>query len=194
MSPRVGQLRSWSSGRCGEAGLDPNTDVTWLAIGSPATAMAAFTTGQVDVAMSYSQLEVNLRAAGAGFDKLLVLAGSDTLLGVFWQAIAVANCDWADSHPDTVMKFCRALNQGFASLVDDPEAGRRPSPTSRSGRTSTSRPHCGRPTRIRSSTSHHSPSRTGATRAGSLRTMKPDLPPVVQGCATADRAPREAGS
>ena len=106
-----------------EAGLDPNTDVTWLAIGSAATAMAAFTSRQVDVAMSYSQLEVNLRAAGVGFDKVLVLAGSNTPLGVFWQALAVANCDWADSHPDTVMKFCRALNQGFAALVADHQAG-----------------------------------------------------------------------
>ena len=52
-----------------EAGLDPNTDVTWLAIGSPATALAAFTSGQVDVAMSYTQLEVNLRAAGAGLTR-----------------------------------------------------------------------------------------------------------------------------
>jgi len=106
-----------------EAGLDPNTDVTWLAIGSAATALTAFTSGQVDVAMSYSQLEANLRATGAGFDKVLVLAGSNTPLGVFWQAVAVANCDWADRHPDTVMKFCRALNQGFTSLVNDHDAG-----------------------------------------------------------------------
>jgi NitT/TauT family transport system substrate-binding protein len=106
-----------------EAGLDPNTDVTWLAVGSPATALAAFTSGQVDVVMSYTQLEVNLRAAGASFDKVLVLSGSDTPLGVFWQAVAVANCAWADSHPDTVMKFCHALNQGFASLANDRAAG-----------------------------------------------------------------------
>jgi len=106
-----------------EAGLDPNTDVTWLAIGSPATALAAFTSGQVDVAMSYTQLEVNLRAAGAGFDKVLALTGSGTPLGVFWQAVAIANCDWADSHPDTVMRFCRALNQGFAALAKDHDAG-----------------------------------------------------------------------
>lgn len=106
-----------------EAGLDPDTDVTWLAIGSAPTALAAFTSGRVDVAMSYTQLEVNLRASGAGFDKLLVLAGPNSPLGVFWQAVAVANCVWADSHPDTVMRFCRALNRGFASLVDDRDAG-----------------------------------------------------------------------
>jgi NitT/TauT family transport system substrate-binding protein len=106
-----------------EAGLDANTDVTWLAIGSTATALAAFTSGQVDVAMSYTQLEVSLHAAGAGFDKLLVLAGPNTPLGVFWQAVAIANCDWADSHPDTVMRFCHALNQGFAALVNDQDAG-----------------------------------------------------------------------
>jgi NitT/TauT family transport system substrate-binding protein len=106
-----------------EAGLDPNTDVTWLAIGSPATALAAFTSGQVDVAMSYTQLEASLRAAGADFDKVLDLAGAGTPLGVFWQAVAIANCDWADSHPDTVLKVCHALSQGFAALANDHDAG-----------------------------------------------------------------------
>jgi NitT/TauT family transport system substrate-binding protein len=105
------------------AGLDPDTDVRWVAIGAGAAAASAFTSGQVDAAMSYPQLEVNLQAGGTAFDKLVDLAGPDTPLGKFWQSVAVANCDWADDHPDTVLKFCRALNQGFKALEQQPDAG-----------------------------------------------------------------------
>jgi NitT/TauT family transport system substrate-binding protein len=106
-----------------KAGLDPDTDVRWVAIGAGATAAAAFAAGRVDAAMSYPQLEINLEAGGTVFDKLVDLAGSNTPLGEFWQTVAVANCDWADDHRDTVMKFCHALNQGFRALEQQPEAG-----------------------------------------------------------------------
>ncbi|MGW4945402.1 ABC transporter substrate-binding protein [Actinoplanes sp. NPDC004185] len=105
------------------AGLDPDTDVRWVAIGGGAAAAAAFASGQVDVSMSYPQLEVNLKAGGTAFDKLVDLAGPDTPLGEFWQSVAVANCGWADDHPDTVLKFCHALNQGFTALEQQPDAG-----------------------------------------------------------------------
>jgi NitT/TauT family transport system substrate-binding protein len=104
------------------AGLDPD-DVRWVAIGAGAVAAAAFASGKVDAAMSYPQLEVNLEAGGTAFDKLVDLAGSDTPLGEFWQSVAVANCDWADHHHDTVLKFCHALNQGFRALDRQPDAG-----------------------------------------------------------------------
>ncbi|BAL89842.1 hypothetical protein AMIS_46220 [Actinoplanes missouriensis 431] len=106
-----------------EAGLDPDTDVTWVAIGGGAAAVSAFAAGQVDAAMSYPQLEVNLRATGAAFDKLVDLAGANSPLGEFWQSVAVANCEWADDHPDLVMKFCHALNQGVRALEQQPDAG-----------------------------------------------------------------------
>jgi NitT/TauT family transport system substrate-binding protein len=108
-----------------ESGLNPDKDVTWVAIGQGAAATTAFSSGTVDVAMSYSQLEVNLTAVGIRFVKLLDLTGPDTPLGAFWQSLAVANCDWAHDHPDQVMKFCHALNQGFAALVERPDAGPR---------------------------------------------------------------------
>jgi NitT/TauT family transport system substrate-binding protein len=107
------------------AGLNPDKDVSWVAIGSGPAAVAAFSSGKVDVSMSYSQLEVNLRAGGTPFVKLLDLTGPHTPLGAFWQAVAVANCGWARDHPGEVMKFCHALNQGFAALVQRPDAGPR---------------------------------------------------------------------
>lgn len=106
-----------------DAGLDPESDVTWIAIGAGPTATAAFSSDRVDVAMSVSQFEVNLQDNGTGFQKLLDMSGPDSVLGTFWQALAVANCDWADHHRDTVMKFCRALNRGFEALAKDPEVG-----------------------------------------------------------------------
>jgi len=106
-----------------DAGLNPDSDVTWLAIGAGATATAAFAAEKVDILMSVSQIEENLQANGTKFDKLLNLSGPDSVLGTFWQAIAAANCKWADHHPDTVMKFCRALNRGFDALANDPAAG-----------------------------------------------------------------------
>ncbi|MCY1136399.1 ABC transporter substrate-binding protein [Actinoplanes sp. Pm04-4] len=108
-----------------DAGLNPDTDVSWVAIGVGAAAASALASGQVDAAMSYSQLETNLAAEGSRYDKLVDLAGSHTLLGAFWQSVAVANCGWADDHHDTVMKFCFALNQGFEALEKDPAAGPR---------------------------------------------------------------------
>ena len=106
-----------------DAGLDPDTDVRWVAIGAGAAGASAFAAGKVDASMSYPQFEVNLQAGGTAFDKLVDLVGPDTPLGEFWQSIAVANCDWADHHHDTVMKFCHALNQGFRALVEQPDAG-----------------------------------------------------------------------
>jgi NitT/TauT family transport system substrate-binding protein len=108
-----------------DAGLDPDTDVRWVAIGAGAAAASTFASGKVDVAMSYPQLEVNLQAGGTPFDKLVDLAGSNTPLGEFWQSVAIANCAWADDHHDTVMKFCHALNQGFRALQQQPDAGPR---------------------------------------------------------------------
>jgi NitT/TauT family transport system substrate-binding protein len=72
-----------------EAGLNPETDVSWVAIGGGAAAASAFASGQVDAAMSYSQLETNLAAGGASYDKLVDLAGSHTPLGAFWQSPVV---------------------------------------------------------------------------------------------------------
>jgi len=112
-------LRSLSK----EAGLNPDRDITWVAIGGGAAAATAFSSGKVDVSMSYSQLEVNLRSSGTAYVKLLDLTGPHTPLGAFWQSLAVANCAWADHHHDQVMKFCHALNQGFAALVHDLDAG-----------------------------------------------------------------------
>ena len=106
-----------------EAGVDPDADVTWLAIGSGATAAAAFASGEVDAAMSTTLLEVSLRANETPFDKLLSLSGSDSPLGDFWQAVAVANCAWADDHPETVLRFCHALDRGYSALANDPSAG-----------------------------------------------------------------------
>ncbi|MFG1997232.1 ABC transporter substrate-binding protein [Actinoplanes sp. NPDC048988] len=108
-----------------EAGLNPDTDVTWVAIGGGAAAASLFASGKVDAAMSYSLLETNLTTGGTAFDKLVDLAGPAGPLGAFWQTVAVANCDWADRHPDTVMKFCHALNQGLEALAREPEAGPR---------------------------------------------------------------------
>ncbi|GID32542.1 ABC transporter substrate-binding protein [Paractinoplanes brasiliensis] len=105
-----------------DAGLNPDTDVTWVAIGAGPAAVTAFTSGQVDAAMSYPQLEMNLRA---GFDKLVDLAGPESPLGAFWQSVAVANCDWADKNHETVLKLCHALNQGFQELARNPDAGPR---------------------------------------------------------------------
>jgi NitT/TauT family transport system substrate-binding protein len=105
------------------AGVNPQTGVSWVAIGSGAAAVAAFASDKVDVVVSYSQLEVNLQANGTPFDELLNLSGPHTPLGTFWQAVAVANCAWADHHRGTVLKFCHALNQGFAALTNDPVAG-----------------------------------------------------------------------
>jgi NitT/TauT family transport system substrate-binding protein len=106
-----------------DAGLNPATDVTWVAIGVGAAAVAAFAANKVDVAVSYSQLDVNLRADGSAFDELLNLSGPHTPLGTFWQAVAVANCKWADNQHATVLRFCHALNQGFAALASDPATG-----------------------------------------------------------------------
>jgi len=106
-----------------DAGLDPDIDVRWVAIGTGAAAASTFASGKVDASMSYPQLEVNLKAGGTAFVKLADLAGPNTPLGEFWQSVAVANCDWADDHHDTVMKFCHALNAGFKALEQQPDAG-----------------------------------------------------------------------
>lgn len=106
-----------------DAGLNPETDATFIAMGSGAPATTSFSTGRVDATLSTAALETSLNK-GAGFDVLLPLLGkTDGPLKDLYQAMVIANCEWVDKNPELVQKFCHALNQGYSALNSDPTAG-----------------------------------------------------------------------
>ncbi|MGW6659579.1 ABC transporter substrate-binding protein [Rhodococcus sp. NPDC055024] len=106
-----------------DAGLDPSKDVTFVAIGSGASAATAISTGRVDATLSNSLLESALGGI-ENYDVILPLIGQiNNPLATYYPAVAVASCSWVESNPDLVQKFCRAVNKGYAALVEDPAAG-----------------------------------------------------------------------
>lgn len=106
-----------------EAGLNPDTDASFVAVGIGAAATTAFSSGKVDVMMATGQLEAIL-SEGEGYDVLMPILGQkDGPLADYYMTMLVVGCDYAEEYPETVQKFCDAVNLGYEALIDDPEAG-----------------------------------------------------------------------
>lgn len=109
-------LRTWLR----QAGLNPDTAVSFVAVGVGGSAITAFTSRKVDAMLSTSANEPRL----GEFDYLAKFAGQSTgPLANYMQTTTIVNCEFAEKHPETVQKACAAINKGYQALAEDKAAG-----------------------------------------------------------------------
>lgn len=103
-----------------DAGLNPDVDVSFVAVGVGPTAVAAFNSGKVEVMFTTTGLEDNLK----DFKRVATFASQpDGPLADYMQTTAIVTCEFAESEPELVDKICQALNRGYADLAKDDALG-----------------------------------------------------------------------
>jgi len=79
--------------------------------------------GEVDAVFGFAfSVILNLKAQGVADEDIVPILMAQNGLDLYGNAIMV-NTDFAQSNPDAVKGFLRALAKGFADAVADPEAG-----------------------------------------------------------------------
>ncbi|MCC6006487.1 MAG: ABC transporter substrate-binding protein [Rhodobacteraceae bacterium] len=102
-------------------GLDTST-MTIESVGFPVRE-PMLAQGQVDAIFGFSFSSVlNLKAQGIPEDDIVPILMVENGLDLYGNAIMV-NTDFAESNPEAVRGFLRALGRGFADAVADPGAG-----------------------------------------------------------------------
>jgi ABC-type nitrate/sulfonate/bicarbonate transport system substrate-binding protein len=106
-----------------EAGLSKG-DVTFVATGGVASAVAAFQEGQVDANWSFApQLQI---LAPDEYTKLTNFVGGDDagLMGTYIQHTFATTCDYAKANPKVVTAVCQAIWDAYDFAKDDANAER----------------------------------------------------------------------
>ncbi|WP_166789455.1 ABC transporter substrate-binding protein [Cryobacterium sp. TMS1-20-1] len=101
-----------------EAGLKPG-DVTFVATGGVASAVAAFQEGQVDATWSFApQLQIY---AADEYTKLTNFVGgdSDGVMGQYIQHVFATTCDYAEKNPEVVQAVCKAVWDAYDFANDE---------------------------------------------------------------------------
>ena len=103
------------------AGIDDGS-ITIESVGFPVRE-PMLAQGKVDAIFGYAFSSVlNLKANGVPADDIVPIMMSANGLDLYGNAIMV-NTDWAETNPDAVKGFVRALAKGFKDAVADPDAG-----------------------------------------------------------------------
>lgn len=109
-----------AEGVLGEYGTT-NKDVTYVAIGTGATALAAFKAGAVDAIVSYEPDLTQILDAGAG--KVVLDLRSTTNEKIYSKlptSTLQATGEWIDKNPDAAAKLVRAIARANKTLREDP--------------------------------------------------------------------------
>lgn len=113
----------WASAVLQDAGLDPTKDVTFIAVGGPATALPAFQQRQVDALLSYPPVTQMIEAEGIDYTVVADMVGGDPdTLDQVLQMGSLVTCDYAENNPDTVDAYCRAIDKAYTYLRDEANA------------------------------------------------------------------------
>lgn len=95
-----------------DAGLDPEKDVTFVAVGGPATAAIALQRGEVDA--SYLAPPMPSLLGDSGYQFVVKLVGQKgNPLADLLQAGTIAPCKRVASAPEQVKRFCSAIWDAF---------------------------------------------------------------------------------
>jgi len=97
------------------AGLDPETDVEWITAGD--TRFQATASGQTDVLLSWDVEYGQLKGMNFDFDYL----DADEVLPQLSNSVIVST-DYAQSNPETIKRFNRALAKGQYFTLKNPAA------------------------------------------------------------------------
>lgn len=111
------QLVEIIKGMLVEAGLDPNKDVTFVETGAGAQAVAALTSGQVDVWGTWDSQIATAENMGI---KLRRFTTPEAEKLVFGGSYFVRD-DYIEKHPDIIEKVLRCVAQGSALVLENPE-------------------------------------------------------------------------
>lgn len=111
------QLVEIIKGMIAEAGLDPNKDVTFVETGAGAQAVAALTSGKVDVWGTWDSQIATAENMGI---KLRRFTSPEAEKLVFGGSYFVRD-DFIEKHPEIVEKVLRCVAQGSALVLENPQ-------------------------------------------------------------------------
>ncbi|MDH6680630.1 NitT/TauT family transport system substrate-binding protein [Rhodococcus sp. LBL1] len=98
----------WISALLNHAGMDPAKDVTFVAVGPPATAVQAFKAKQVDAMYYGPTMEEQLPPTDVV--RVTDIVGRDgNALSPLVQAYYTASCDAVEQRPGDIMSYCKAI-------------------------------------------------------------------------------------
>lgn len=100
------------------AGLDPDVDVEWLAVGAGTTAGQAVDSGEVDALLYWDTGFGAIEAAGIELRYLPRPEGLPMVGGLYLTATRA----FLDEHPQTAIGFARAVAKAQAFAQENPEA------------------------------------------------------------------------
>ncbi|VTU25275.1 ABC transporter substrate-binding protein [Variovorax sp. PBL-E5] len=101
-----------------QAGLTP-ADVTYIATGGAATAVAAFRNKQVDIALDFPIQEQMLRPGEFQYMAKLAEMATNNPIYHLTQVFSGASCDYVKKNPQVVEAFCSAVGDAYR-FVNDP--------------------------------------------------------------------------
>ncbi|MFD9665839.1 ABC transporter substrate-binding protein [Rhodococcus sp. NPDC059968] len=104
-----------------EYGLNPDTDVTIIAVGTGAEASAALRTGSVDALITYEPDLTQITTSGTGrivFD--LRTTTAESTYSKLPTSTLQATTEWINDNPETARALVRAVTRANNTLRDDP--------------------------------------------------------------------------
>lgn len=102
-----------------DAGLDPATDLKFVAVGTGAPALDALERHRVDALVTYDTLFAAMTAGTGRSIRLISLEGVEDL----FSSSFVASTDWIEENKDVVAGFGRAWAEASVFALANPEAG-----------------------------------------------------------------------
>ncbi|WFR71670.1 ABC transporter substrate-binding protein [Prescottella defluvii] len=98
----------WITALLSHAGMDPAKDVTFVAVGPPATAIQAFKAKQVDAMYYGPMMEEQLPPTDVV--RVTDIVGRDgNALSPLVQAYYTASCEAVEQRPGDIMSYCKAI-------------------------------------------------------------------------------------
>ncbi|MBM7365596.1 ABC transporter substrate-binding protein [Gordonia hydrophobica] len=108
VTSRGSGMELWISQMLTQAGLDPATDVSFVAVGAPATAIAAFKAKQVDAMYYGPTMEEQLPPSEV--TRVTEIVGRDgNALSPLVQGYPTASCQTIEQRPNDITNYCKAM-------------------------------------------------------------------------------------
>ncbi|HYG41780.1 MAG TPA: ABC transporter substrate-binding protein [Bordetella sp.] len=111
------QLVEIIKGMLADAGLDPSKDVTFVETGAGAQAIAALTSGRVDVWGTWDSQIATAENMGIKLRRFTTPAAEELVFGGSY----FVRDDYIKKHPEIVQKVLRCVAQGSALVLANPE-------------------------------------------------------------------------
>lgn len=101
-----------------EAGIDP-ADVSYIATGGAATAVAAFRNGLIDAAMTFPMQEQILKSDEFKYvAPLMKIADATNPFNGMPMLFSATTCDYAKSNPEVIASYCSAMSDVYKYVAD----------------------------------------------------------------------------